>query len=388
MKILIIRNYPSYMDVEKNTYNIQEVGLAKALVRMGNICDIIFWTDKEEKEVIIPINETMHIKVFYKHGKTALKNTIYTGCNNLFEQYDILQPAEYNQLESWLLAKKYPQKTIIYHGPYYSPFNKRYNLMCSFFDKIFLKRYLKLGTKFIVKSKLAQEFLESKNIQKNNISTIGVGIDIQMLSNGKRNCIEPLYTTMKQDSNLKLLYIGRFEERRNIPFIFDVFKNILRKNIKATLYMIGTGESEYLKNCWSYANKLEIHNYIIYQEKMEQKYLSQIYELADFFILPTQYEIFGMVILEAMYYHTIVLTTNNGGSSTLIENNQNGCIIEKINSKLWADKIQMLLADNQQMNAIKNNAHDTIANLYTWDKLAFKFLDCYKNLNNKKEGEL
>ena len=193
---------------------------------------------------------------------------------------------------------------------------------------------------------------------------------------------------MKQDSNLKLLYIGRFEERRNIPFIFDVFKNILRKNIKATLYMIGTGESEYLKNCWSYANKLEIHNYIIYQEKMEQKYLSQIYELADFFILPTQYEIFGMVILEAMYYHTIVLTTNNGGSSTLIENNQNGCIIEKINSKLWADKIQMLLADNQQMNAIKNNAHDTIANLYTWDKLAFKFLDCYKNLNNKKEGEL
>ena len=51
MKILIIRNYPSYMDVEKNTYNIQEVGLAKALVRKGNICDIVFWTDKEEKEV-------------------------------------------------------------------------------------------------------------------------------------------------------------------------------------------------------------------------------------------------------------------------------------------------------------------------------------------------
>ena len=40
MKILIIRNFPSYMAVKNNTYNIQEVGLAKALVRKGHFCDI------------------------------------------------------------------------------------------------------------------------------------------------------------------------------------------------------------------------------------------------------------------------------------------------------------------------------------------------------------
>lgn len=51
MKILIIRNFPSYMSVKNNTYNIQEVGLAKALVRKGHICDIVFWTDKEEEIV-------------------------------------------------------------------------------------------------------------------------------------------------------------------------------------------------------------------------------------------------------------------------------------------------------------------------------------------------
>ena len=44
------------MDVEKNTYNIQEVGLAKALVRKDNVCDIVFWTDKDEKEVNIPVD--------------------------------------------------------------------------------------------------------------------------------------------------------------------------------------------------------------------------------------------------------------------------------------------------------------------------------------------
>lgn len=63
MKILIIRNYPSYMDVEKNTYNIQEVGLAKALVRKGNVCDIVFWTDKDEKEVAIPVDDRGKVTV-------------------------------------------------------------------------------------------------------------------------------------------------------------------------------------------------------------------------------------------------------------------------------------------------------------------------------------
>lgn len=102
------------MDVEKNTYNIQEVGLAKALVRKGNVCDIVFWTDKDEKEVAIPVDDRGKVTVFYKHGKTALKNTVYSGCDELFAQYDVLQTAEYNQMQSWILAKKYPEKHIVY----------------------------------------------------------------------------------------------------------------------------------------------------------------------------------------------------------------------------------------------------------------------------------
>ena len=44
------------MAVKNNTYNIQEVGLAKALVRKGHFCDIIFWTDKAEETVDVPVD--------------------------------------------------------------------------------------------------------------------------------------------------------------------------------------------------------------------------------------------------------------------------------------------------------------------------------------------
>lgn len=378
MKILIIRNYPTYMAVKNNTYNIQEVGLAKALVRKGHTCDIVFWTDKEEETVDIPVDEVGVVHVFYRHGRTKVKNTVYTKCTELFKKYDVLQPAEYNQIQAWLLAKRQPQKTVIYHGPYYSPFNRRYNLMCKVFDLLFLRQYIKQGTKFLVKSEMAKEFLVGKGIKSENVKVVGVGIDTQMLSTTTEECNEPLYQAMgEQKTGLKLLYIGRFEERRDIPFIVDVYKKVLEKSPDARLYMIGTGDPEYLKMSFNYMKKKGVREKIIWQEKMEQKYLSSVYKESDFFLLPTEYEIFGMVLLEAMYYGNVVLTTYNGGSSTLIQSGENGFTFKKDSDK-WAEC--MVRLSGEKRIKIGKEASCTIKEKYTWDHIASIFEDEYQLL--------
>ncbi|MFR6092195.1 MAG: hypothetical protein ACLUIR_02045 [Faecalibacterium prausnitzii] len=56
-------------------------------------------------------------------------------------------------------GRKYPEKTVIYHGPYYSPFNKNYNRMCRVFDAFFVGRYRRRGTRFLTKSELPRKFL-------------------------------------------------------------------------------------------------------------------------------------------------------------------------------------------------------------------------------------
>ena len=185
---------------------------------------------------------------------------------------------------------------------------------------------------------------------------------------------------MSQDKNLKLLYIGKFEKRRNIHFILDVFSQVINKKMNATLYMIGTGDKDYIEDCWKYAESKNIKNYIVYQEKMEQKYLAGVYGLADFFLLPTEYEIFGMVLLEAMYYHSVVLTTLNGGSSTLIDNNKNGFILTLNNAKEWADCIEKISSDKNAMLNICDMASRKIQEGFTWDKLADQFIEHYNKV--------
>lgn len=385
MKILIIRNFPSYMAVKNNTYNIQEVGLAKALVRKGHHCDIIFWTEKTEETVNIPVDKMGSVRVFYRRGKTMLKNTVYLDCNELFEQYDILQPCEYNQMQAWLLAKNYPEKTIVYHGPYYSPFNKRYNLMCKAFDAIFLKKYIKQNTQFIVKSNLAKKFLVDKGIEQSNVHTVGVGIDTEMLASNRVVCNNEIYRKMLSDKDvIKILYVGRFEKRRNIRFIIDVFQKVQVQNDKVKLYMIGTGEKEYVQSCFSYINELGLKDKVVWQEKMEQKFLSEIYQMADFFVLPTEYEIFGMVLLEAMYYKTVVLTTQNGGSSTVMHNGKDGYVIQTKDPTKWANVITDTYKDKGKMKMIQNNAHEEIKKKYTWDMVSERFLNQYNELLEKQ----
>lgn len=372
MKILIIRNFPTYMDIKHNTYNIQEVGLAKALVRAGHQCDILFWTDKTEEDTFISVDQKK-INVFYRHGSTVLKNVHFNKCEPLINKYDILQTVEYNQFESWYFAKKYPDKVVIYHGPYYSDFNKRYNAMCKVFDLFGPNRYIHQNTTFISKSGLATHFLESKGIS--NIYTCGVGIDKDMLVTESSDVLE-FIKDIDQIKEKKILYIGRIEPRRNPYFLLDVLEKVNNKE-PVTLILVGSGEKEYVSSFFEELKKRNLKNRIIYKDKIEQKYMDQLYRRADAFLLPTYYEIFGMVLLEAMYFSKVVITTDNGGSRELIEDGNNGFVINEFNSGKWANKVIEILDNEDLRRQIGELAHKSIEEKHTWDALVPKFLDAY-----------
>lgn len=239
MKILIIRPWPSLLDVTKNTYNIQEVGLAKALVKRGHSTDILFWTDGDEMTVEVEAEGGKPIRVFYRHGKVLLKNVWFSGQDALFAQYDVLQTAEYNQMFSWHLAGKYPEKTVIYHGPYYSPFNKNYNRMCRVFDAFFVGRYRRRGTRFLTKSELARKFLLEKRLSPEQVTTVGVGIDAELLRDRPDAGQTELEGKMRaQKKGLKLLYIGRIEPRRDPFFLLDVLAEVRKSDPDACLYLL------------------------------------------------------------------------------------------------------------------------------------------------------
>lgn len=357
-----------------STYNEQQIGLAKALIKQGFHCGIAYYGGNQEKygEYDVGVGT---IKMYLLKGKDFLTIAVFKNYDSLFNEYDILMPISYDHYETYHLAMRYPEKTVVYHGTYYSPFNKRYNFKCKVLDKLMLPGYKKTDTMFVTKNKLAADFLNKKGLQ--NTKIIGVGFDVDQMEGGQllQSELSSEIRKAKEEHYKILLYVGRIEPRRNTSFLLEVFTEVLKLS-KTKLVIVGNGSEKYKKKCMALAKERSITDYIIYQEKLEQKYLPQIYNLADLFLLPTSYEIFGMVILEAMYFGIPVLTTENGGSDILIENEKSGYIIPELDIIRWANKCFEIL--NSDTTVLSAAAHRRIVDDFTWDALVDKFIVAYK----------
>lgn len=379
MKILIVKAFPGYIDVTNTSYNLQEIGLARAFNKAGHQCDVVYWGGKQKKIININYEENKTFQVFYLKALNVLKNGIYFGLTELAKEYDIVHCGGYDQIQSWMLAKAIPDKLIIYHGTYSSEFNVKYNMKCKVFDMFFLPRYLKYNTWFDTKSYLSEKFLRDKGLE--NVNSVGVGIDIEQLQAKKMISSELSMELQELRKNGKqiITYIGRIEPRRNMFFLLDVFKEILRNKVDVKLVVIGNGEKEYKQQFFDRVKELEIQDSLIYREKMKQELLPAVYSLSDVFLLPTKYEIFGMVLLEAMYFGVPVVTSLNGGSDILIKDRGNGVIVEAFEKCKWVNEIMKLLNDYKLRENISKNAQKFIAACFTWDALAVKFIEIFED---------
>lgn len=366
MKILIIRTFPN--EVNLNHYNIQEIGLAKALAQKGHTCGIVLYSN-QQKDSIENINDL--IAVYWLHGFGILKNGFFPSLGKIVKEYDVLQVHEYDQITSWYyyaFNKKKP--VVIYHGPYYHSFNKGYNLKCRIFDNSFLKFKKNKNVICLTKSKLAATFLNTKGFQR--CIPVGVGIDTDAFVYNNENKDKEL------NNNFRLLYIGKIEERRNVIFLLDILAGLLEKKVDVTLTIIGDGSREYVEKFKKKANNFLKKGIITYIPKVEQKKLNQYYLDAHLMVFPTNYDIFGMVLLETMFFSLPVVSSLNGGADMLIKNGENGFIIPELKLSNWIDTIYNIIIEKEKYRSVKQNLQNMNKENLTWNYLSNIFISAYQ----------
>ncbi len=182
-----------------------------------------------------------------------------------------------------------------------------------------------------------------------------------------------------------LLYVGAISQRKNTMFLLRVLKTLV-KNMgydEYRLLIIGDKaykEEWYFNHCFSYIDEQSLQDNVIYLGKIEQKYLRLLYPLCDIYLLATQYDIFGMVYLEAMYFGVTILTTSCGGSSLLIQEGVTGYILDSQNADEWAEKAEEIIENEEKNKLMHDNAQKLIRDNYLWAKLVPRFLEVYRGL--------
>lgn len=128
--------------------------------------------------------------------------------------------------------------------------------------------------------------------------------------------------------------IGRLVDQKNYPTLMKAFSLVVKKNPSFHLYIIGDGPLK--QELQSLADLLEVGPAVTWlgRTKKIPQFLSSI----DLFVLPSKYEGFGLVLLEAMAAGTPILAANNSAIPEVLGENYPG-LFATYNFEELANKI-------------------------------------------------
>ena len=197
------------------------------------------------------------------------------------------------------------------------------------------------------------------------------------------------YNSSKQNNNHSptLLMVGRLDRARNIHVLIDALAIVKKTIPNFECRIVGpevqnsqASKSGYLTELKQQCKTLNLTKHITFTGPKTGKDLLDEYKKADVFIYPSSYENFGLPIIEAASAGLAVIASNTGVVSDLIEDNQNGIILNKIDHHLLAQKLIHLLKNPLTIRKFGTKIQHKCQQNYELNKIVQQHLNLYQQL--------
>lgn len=178
-----------------------------------------------------------------------------------------------------------------------------------------------------------------------------------------------------------ILYVGRLSYGKGI---FDLLKAI-EKLKDENLSLLIVGEGELTDNIKNYIKKKGLEEKTILMGHVDSKELVKVYQKALIFAFPSHYEGFPTVVLEAMSSALPVLLSDIPAHKSIIQDGKDGMFFKKGDYSDMAEKLRIMLDNEDLRDTLGENARKTVLKRYTWDKISKDYISLF---NSVMENEL
>ena len=179
------------------------------------------------------------------------------------------------------------------------------------------------------------------------------------------------------DDRPTLLFVGRIEARKGIPYLLQAYKLVKERVPDARLVIVGEGglKHEYQQ----LTAKMQLQD-VHFEGYVTPDCLPGYYQRADVFCSPsTVNESFGITLLEAMASHAPAVATSINGSNTLGEDGVTGIIVPPKDPQLMAHAVLRML-DSRSLATSLADAAQQRARTFDWSEVAKSLLAYYEEL--------
>jgi phosphatidylinositol alpha-1,6-mannosyltransferase len=177
-----------------------------------------------------------------------------------------------------------------------------------------------------------------------------------------------------------ILYVGRLASNKGLEVLISSAPKVLKEHPNTTFVFVGEDEGMKEKLVQQ-AKKLDVFDNLIFtgHVKDERLFLSA-YAACDIFVLPSEYEAFGIVLLEAQACKKPVIGTRVGGVPEAIGDEGAGVVVEYNDPDALAEEINKLLADSKLRKKMGEIGRTRVKNNFTWQNVVDQIEEVYKEL--------
>lgn len=182
-----------------------------------------------------------------------------------------------------------------------------------------------------------------------------------------------------------ILFVGHFGIRKGIFYIIRAMRGILKEIPDAHLVCIG-GVPEWLReeDPWRVLrNEIEsegVGAHVTLLDKVSNQELVSYYSMADVFVLPSYYESFSKVTLEAMACGLPVVASNMGGLPEMVVRGETGELVPYGSPPALTSAIIGLLSDTRRAGAMGAKGRQRVEQMFTWKAVAGRVSKVYEEL--------
>ncbi|GFI21981.1 alpha-monoglucosyldiacylglycerol synthase [Lachnospiraceae bacterium] len=354
-------------------YNSQAEGMAKALAAIGHSVSVYHLIpDLDKKVETVQKNQIQVVYLKCKHlGKHA-----FVALDLLDKDIACYITASDNYLflgRFYRWCKKNRILCLPYIGVVHSnnPCVWKRRVVDFFCNNV--KYYKRIPT--VVKTPALAKDL--KVLGAKYIDIVPVGLDKTLLKEDylQYNAKKILEKYGFMESDRLILFVGRMTAEKQPLKMIDIFNEVYQQDKRFRLVMVGQGElADTVKKR---IDKNDLTQYVTIYDKMSNDQMWELYRISEFYINLNTHEIFGMAILEAMFYECTVIALNAPGPAYIIEDSVSGYLCE--NEEEIVRKV--MCHNNRQIGSA---ASKHVLDYFTWDKSAQSLLKIVMRLTDKR----
>ncbi len=230
-----------------------------------------------------------------------------------------------------------------------------------------------LGTKFTshvytISDYTSKMIIKEWGVSKNKVSTMGVGIDEDILINSNY-----FNTINYKNSGFKILSFGRitFAQKPYNLIVEPLFK---LSNFWNNWVIIGDGPD--LNSLKSAIENYKLSKNVTFTGTLQTSEIIKYLKEADIVILPSNYESFFITVYESLLFNKIVITDDVADIKTNLNKFDNIKIVDSKNSELYQKTIEDVFINYNKYITNACEASNFIRSVFTWDVV-------YKKINLK-----